>query len=568
MTNTVLIGDVEYMPVISVDKKGNVVTNRNGDTASNTLAETSSTIANDHFKNNALLETLVPVAAFNVAGLDVLSLKINVEDNALDQFEIHVQRADKDEWEDLGLANADYSTPNYPVINSDITNIASIATGSHILELNVSAYYRVMIKSASGNAALSKLEIFTGKPKPLPRIAINLVNQDENNVANSTITELGGGTVTTDSATGLITCESAGVGTERAFITITKTTIVNEYYAISFDVEELTGAPASVIMSVLVVTSDEGVKSVSTAVVGSRFMAIFRASNAVSAQYRIGLGLSTGETNAVTFSFKNVMVESLGENASHVSEYVPAGHTIPFNNAKANYWDMSNNTFVEGEKIPYGGNDFYPMFYIGDSFTNQAFEFPTQVIDKLGNGTANIYGVSGEKLIDMAANINDYFTNGVPVNLVNISGDISFLIPSDSVLPTIGVIQGGLNDVDGNNSATATVVPEMLVAFKTIVAKLRSEGLTPMALNMTPFGSGASFDLALNDNMNTVAWNANLLDYCLAENIPYVDIHALLRDPADNTIILAAYTSDGYHPNATGHEIIANAILLERFKLV
>ena len=39
MSNTVLIDDVEYMPVISVDNNGNIVRNRRGDTAANVVAE-------------------------------------------------------------------------------------------------------------------------------------------------------------------------------------------------------------------------------------------------------------------------------------------------------------------------------------------------------------------------------------------------------------------------------------------------------------------------------------------------------------------------------------------------
>ena len=158
----------------------------------------------------------------------------------------------------------------------------------------------------------------------------------------------------------------------------------------------------------------------------------------------------------------------------------------------------------------------------------------------------------------------------MPVNNVASSGkNVEVNLPVNSIKPNYCIIHAGINDLVVTGTSTNNPIPLMQSSFKIIEARIREEGMIPMAVNTTPFGNYADFDLGDLHNMYTTAWNGWLKDYCKTKGIPYVDAHSVTVDPADPLALVAAADSgDGLHLSAAGSILVSNEVVLTLMKQV
>jgi len=506
------------------------------------------------FKNFNVLEEVVPIASFNTKSTDFLGIKLTVARNTLDQFEVHVQESDKSDWINLSLANTDFTTPNYPVQRSNITAITSIGIGDSFLDLDVSAYHRVMLKAASSSSSFSEVKATAGEGTDLPRRVKNEWGESFN-AASSFNASFGAGTIVGDDATGEITI--TGAVNARAFNSLLVNIKKGEYYAMSWEIVSVTG---TITKDTLTAAGafDEGTSKAVAATVGRNMIVMRATADVTNAEFRFGIGNLAAEPIASTIVAKNYMVQALGKNIDSLGEYVPAGDAAFFDNAKANNWNPLTNMFEEGGAVTKTNvNKIYAGFIVGDSFATSQQEFARETQLQLGFGALHIYAVSGRTLQTIAANIDSYFeTNGTPVNYAEAT--VEYNVPTNMQLPYWGVIQGGVNDISAATSADNSPISAMMSAFITIHNKFKSFGMKTIAINVAPHAGASGFDLTGFDQLQTVQWNGWLKDYCATNSIGYVDIYKALENPAK-----ATFLSDGVAVTGTHDGLAAASILTD-----
>ncbi|MBC7707794.1 hypothetical protein H7Y63_01060 [Polaromonas sp.] len=81
------------------------------------------------------------------------------------------------------------------------------------------------------------------------------------------------------------------------------------------------------------------------------------------------------------------------------------------------------------------------------------------------------------------------------------------------------------------------------------------------SLNITPVNEKFSAEFkgkdkkCMNEYVNT--YNLALSELCEVENVEIIDIHSVFKDLGANDLL----TTDGLHPNAGGHEVIADTVI-------
>ena len=105
--------------------------------------------------------TATPAALVSFATQDItkLGIQLEVATAALDQLDLYVQYHADGDYINLSVG-VDWSSHGYPVTSSNITNDASIAVGTHWIDLDVSAFYSVRIWAAS--ATTSTVDVYAG----------------------------------------------------------------------------------------------------------------------------------------------------------------------------------------------------------------------------------------------------------------------------------------------------------------------------------------------------------------------------------------------------------------------
>lgn len=131
--------------------------NSNGEDAGSVVADNAFMPAAS--TGNNVTSTLSAVAAFAVEHISKLGMQLEVTTATLDQLDLYVKYHADGDYIDLGVGT-DWSTGSYPIINSDIANDASIAVGSHYIDIDVSAFYSIQIWMAS--SATSTVDVYAG----------------------------------------------------------------------------------------------------------------------------------------------------------------------------------------------------------------------------------------------------------------------------------------------------------------------------------------------------------------------------------------------------------------------
>ena len=112
----------------------------------------------------------------------------------------------------------------------------------------------------------------------------------------------------------------------------------------------------------------------------------------------------------------------------------------------------------------------------------------------------------------------------------------------------------GTNDLGGGDNAPPADAKQVIAAMTGIAQRLHARGLRVVAATVLPMCNAAGSDkeaarTAVNDWIRTTgAFDA------------VVDFDAVLRDPADPTVMIADLRYDCYHPNAAGHALLGAAI--------
>lgn len=505
------------------------------------------------FKNYSVLTDRVPVASFFTGHTKKLGLHINTSGSSLDQFEVHAQFSDGLDWVNLGLTDADFTTPNYPVLKSNITNISAIEAGNYYIELDTSSYYRVLIKTASSSS--SEVQISSGELKNiLGRLVKNefpLIATDVANLSTAAYPGVGTASYTEDSASGEVTYQVAAGG-GRVITTLTKDLVAGEWYAMSVDIVSVIGTISQqTLYAAGGVSASEGVISNVSLTAGTRAMIVFRAATDVSgALFRFGIGVNANETNDVTVVMKNLMVQSLGDNAANVGSYVPYGHTLEKTTSYDGYWDASNNTFIEAPIInKNNSSNFYSIFVASDSFGNDSNDFPRHIDTILGHSACRVYSIAGKKLVDIAADIDSYFDgDGNPIMAT--AGLVEYTTPANIVKPCFGIIAAGVNDINGLNGDNS--LGGMQAALQKVVNKYKTLGMTPVIVSNSPWKNYASFSNATYDQLKTDNWFNWLQQFCLNNGYIFVDIYHPLEDKTDQGALASSATRTGTYDGAGG----------------
>lgn len=114
----------------------------------------------------------------------------------------------------------------------------------------------------------------------------------------------------------------------------------------------------------------------------------------------------------------------------------------------------------------------------------------------------------------------------------------------------------GTNDLGGGDYAPPASSDQVIAAMKTIAGRVHAKHLRIVASTILPMCNAAGSDkekarLAVNEWIRTSGSFDAVLDF-----------DAVLRDPADPTVMIADLRTDCYHPNATGDQLLGRYIPL------
>lgn len=191
----------------------------------------------------------------------------------------------------------------------------------------------------------------------------------------------------------------------------------------------------------------------------------------------------------------------------------------------------------------------------------------------LGNSITDGYGLHGglqNRWTDMfsQALLKDTVTSDVGVLNLGIgattvagtgatTGESRF---SQDILGQSGVrwliIFYGVNDI-GGGSAASTIID----AYKKMIASAHSKNIRVYGATITPFGGNSYF----TDAHEAVRGQVNNWIRTPGNFDAYIDFDKTIRDPADTTRLLAAYSNDWLHPNADGYKLLGESINVKMF---
>jgi lysophospholipase L1-like esterase len=123
-------------------------------------------------------------------------------------------------------------------------------------------------------------------------------------------------------------------------------------------------------------------------------------------------------------------------------------------------------------------------------------------------------------------------------------------------LRTVFLLEG-TNDIGGGASAPPAPASQVIDAMRTIAARVHARGVrivgaTVLPMCNAPGGPQEQARLEVNQWIRT----SGTFD-------AVVDFDAVLRDPADPTVMIADLRNDCYHPNAAGDQLLGRAIPLQ-----
>jgi lysophospholipase L1-like esterase len=193
----------------------------------------------------------------------------------------------------------------------------------------------------------------------------------------------------------------------------------------------------------------------------------------------------------------------------------------------------------------------------------------------------NAYGPPGQRWTDVLADRLDALPTAARLAVANagISGNTVSVQPNPydptgqccgppaplrldrDVLSVPGVravlLLEGTNDIGGGGNAPPAPAAQLIDAMRTIAARVHARHLRVVGATVLPMCNPAgsakeATRLAVNEWIKTSGTFDAVLDF-----------DAVLRDPADPTVMIADLRNDCYHPNAAGDQLLGRYIPLD-----
>nr|WP_296071577.1 GDSL-type esterase/lipase family protein [uncultured Actinoplanes sp.] len=123
-------------------------------------------------------------------------------------------------------------------------------------------------------------------------------------------------------------------------------------------------------------------------------------------------------------------------------------------------------------------------------------------------------------------------------------------------LRTVFLLEG-TNDIGGGDYAPPAPASQVIDAMRAIVARVHARGVRIVGATILPMCNPAgSAKEQARQTVNEWIRTSGTFD-------AVVDFDAVLRDPADPTVMIADLRNDCYHPNAAGDQLLGQAIPLD-----
>lgn len=273
-----------------------------------------------------------------------------------------------------------------------------------------------------------------------------------------------------------------------------------------------------------------------------------------STPIRLGIGPADNDSGSITnMVLSKPFFYEIDTLTSDVPEYV-AGYgamdNTTFPAAAFSFASSGQPTADSGGQITYTLADQIPLiprsysvgFFVGDSFSNDASEWPGKLctLDSnmllLGNGTAG-------------AALNDFdsvFQDLIDLDSFDYTGD---------VLPEFVIIQCSINSPN-----ELFTVDQMLASVLSMINKAKAAGLHAIVTNIPPYGQSTSYN-SNTEGQLVSAFNQRLHGFCDANDASYVDIFSALVNSTGYEMKAEYVSGDTLHPNESGSIAIASSIL-------
>ena len=288
------------------------------------------------------------------------------------------------------------------------------------------------------------------------------------------------------------------------------------------------------------------------------------------ADLAISLYLPDGATDAASPVTNHVRALQ----TAYVSSGDTTGETDPLIDSS-----MTSYFYLTGVDVRVAGH--VPVIaFLGDSITNGDTSttdankrYPNLLAERILSRNAHPYR---PRRVTRAGLLNLGISGNQVTNTL-IGGNAQARLDRD-VLTQTGVthlvLLAGINDIGLPSFLNAIGIPFPLVSadaiiagYKQIIARAKARGLRVIGATVTPAGGfvlpgsdyataeGEAKRQAVNDWIRTSgAFDA------------VIDFDAVLRDPADPTVLRADLTDDGLHPNDAGYQVMASETPLRFFR--
>jgi lysophospholipase L1-like esterase len=273
---------------------------------------------------------------------------------------------------------------------------------------------------------------------------------------------------------------------------------------------------------------------------------------------RIGIGTDVNETGSVTsLVMSKPFFFEIPSISSGVPEYVAGYLNMPTSFKPAAGFSHQPGGYVAADeggqidftsanalalKIPLTPRPYTIGMFVGDSFSNDAGEWPSKLVSLDGQMALLGNGTSGASLADF----DSVFQDLIDMDSFDYTGDVK---------PEFVIIQGSLNSPNELFS-----VDQMLASFLSMINKAKTAGIYPIVTNIPPYGQSSSY----GNNAEGVllsALNQRLESFAKFNGAGFVDIFSALVNSTGYEMKAEYVSADTLHPNEAGSTKIAETIL-------
>jgi lysophospholipase L1-like esterase len=431
-------------------------------------------------------------------------------------------------------------------------------------------------------------------PAYSPRKVTNLIDRDKR---YPTASPLGTGVVTqgviTSAAgvtTGTLKLESGSAG--RAYWSQTLTLTANTWYALSFDVIDITMASGNLLNNPSgTATIDRGGPITITAAQATaggpgRYGVTFCSTAGGTIIPRLGVGLSANSAG-MSVTIKNLQLEVIDATlGAYPSEYVYPGYSAVFNSLNPNTLDSNGKVITSATRNYFPVKPFSSILAIGDSRMDEIGNIASALDTLLGaNGMVNIYAHAGwtttnavgpTTLHSVDLTFDKALSGELLQRTLSTAGaeELSDYI-AEGYYPfdTLMICDFGVNNITGGPGATETDNAD--IAYNEIIGfanKAKALGMNIIMGSNNPFKAHASYTAAKLTALKYL--DEKLRIWCKDNGGLYVYTYDALGDSTDRDKLsdgggtTTDYSDDALHLNDAGSTLYATLIkaAIDKFK--